>query len=281
MKPRNLAFLQSVLGLDGAAALSKASERSPELEAALLPRTVLAWLRSEEEFGGKLPGVGNFVSFEKGEAGYDGRVQIGDEMHLFEGASIFHVVASVAVAIDSDHGATPSALRDLDIERLGKSIDILARQKMIGRELAKSAETKEDDELTDEQYETKHGKKRLEKSKVGPGPAAGPIAPAAPAAPTATQKAPTTAAMKSPAKPVGLPKAPKVASMSLTRSEANKTCPMCAGAHFRGTDFVGCVCIRELSKSIVATETAEGYDLKVTGLGRDELFTVFESLGKI
>ncbi len=286
MQMRNQQFLEAVLGPAGAAALSKATRYSPEIQSLVLSRTVLAWIQAETEHDGMVPGVeGSYVAFSKSEAGFTGTISIGSELHRFENASLFHLAASVAVAVDADHEIPAVAdVSASDIERLGKSIDIMARQQMIGREMAKNAAVeKDDDELTDEEYEAKHGSKRLEKAKVGPGKPAGAIAPKPPEAPTASAPAPTTAAMTpklpSPSKPMGPPKLPK---MKLSLSEASRECPVCGIAQFRGPAFTGCLCLRDLAKhsKVVSTDTT-GHTLQLSSAwDREAVATLLEAVGR-
>jgi hypothetical protein len=139
-------FLTAVLG-DGADALVKAVDRSPDLEFAIVPRAILAWLQSAPTHEGEVPGVpGTFVAFEKGEAGFSGRLGVGGS-YRFDRQSLFHVAGAVAVEMDLDYSAAPEGLRDLDIERLGKSIDLLARVRAASGEAG----------LAKGEYERKYG----------------------------------------------------------------------------------------------------------------------------
>lgn len=141
MDTRKFNFLQAVLGADGAGALAKAAQRSPSLEAALLPRAIMAWLgvMARASYEGGIPGAGNsYLAFEKSEDRYSGTVGIGETLYSFEKASLYHLGACVAVALGADHERVSPGLRDLDIERLGKSIDLLAKARITVAELKKS-----------------------------------------------------------------------------------------------------------------------------------------------
>lgn len=123
-------FLRAVLGEEGASALQKASRRSQELEAAIAPRALLSWLTfaADNEYEGEIPGVEDtYMQICKTETGFTGQVSIGDSFHSFEDESVYHVAASLAVAMGLDNEEFDPRLKDLDIARLGKSIDLLVK----------------------------------------------------------------------------------------------------------------------------------------------------------
>lgn len=247
-------FLEAVLGTDGAKALKKAAERHAVLGEALVPRTILAWINTAAriEYEGEIPGVSNtYVEFKKNESAYDGHIAIADEVYAFEKATLYHVAASVAVALGVDTLTVSDDLRDLDLAKLGKSIDLLAKARIVTKDLD------------------------LEKVDHPPGPAAAPIAPAggeAPVAPTPTQAktnpkppTPTTGAPK-PVKAAkqagtgsGSAKAKsKLPSLKVTKSEMTSACKVCNGKQFTGAAFTGCVCFGLLAKHTKVTPTPDG-----------------------
>ena len=135
MDPIKLNFLKGVVGEDGASALQKAGERSERLENAIVPRTILAWLNSRSKDGGyegEVPGICNtYIRFAKGERGYNGALSVGCEpAYEFKGVSLYHIAASLAVAIGANEEFDPS-IRSNDIARLGKSIDLLVKAKSL------------------------------------------------------------------------------------------------------------------------------------------------------
>lgn len=79
-----------------------------------------------------------------------------------------------------------------------------------------------------------------------PTPQQGPIGPTAP--------------MKQPANAVAKP-AKKLPSLAVGKSEADQACDMCGGHQFEGNKFRGCICFRELSKSVTTTAYGDGYVL--------------------
>lgn len=118
-------FLTSVLGPSGAKALSKALDRSPQLAHALVPRTILSWvgLACRLGYSGTVPGTDVQVSFTKSTAGYDGTV---DDFSL-QSASIYQLSSALALALGVRPSEAPKQLKDLDLARLGKSIDLLVK----------------------------------------------------------------------------------------------------------------------------------------------------------
>lgn len=140
MDPKKMQFMRAVLGRDGAEALSKAVTRTQELEHVLLPRTILAWLEvaSRWDYEGEVPGVENtYLSFRKDEDGYTGSIKLDDGDYVFARASLAHVAASIAVALGADHERIAKSVRDIDLARIGKSIDLLAKAKVATDALSK------------------------------------------------------------------------------------------------------------------------------------------------
>jgi hypothetical protein len=284
MDKASFQFLSAVLGDDGASALQKAAERSSELSSVLVPRAILAWLNTagRYDFEGEVPGIENsYISFSKSSKGFDGSVDMYGERYEFEGASMFHLAASVATVVGIDH-ELGVGVRDSDIERLGKSIDLLARTRLLSSELAKS----KIECIGAEQCKTegcKHGEP-LEKGK--PGQMAAPIAPTAPMAPTATAPKPVAPVKAKLPKLPGsaqLPKTklPATTSIAMTKAEASAECFVCGVAQFDHGHFDGCFCFRELAKSAKATESDDGYVLEVNGWGKDDITTLLEAVGRM
>ncbi len=133
MDTRTLQFIQAVIGADGARALVKAVGQSPDLEWALLPRVIMAWLGvvSHGEYEAHLPGVEETsLTFAKSEHGFSGHIDIGQDVYAFRDASLEHVAGSVAVALGVDPRLAPE-LRSPHFAKLGKSIDVLVRSRTL------------------------------------------------------------------------------------------------------------------------------------------------------
>ena len=121
-------FLVELLGADGARALAKASDRSGALGDALVPRTIVAWLRSVDSFDGNIPGSDFKVSFSKSEHGFTGHVQLRDNTdYHFRDKPLVHLAGALSVALGVSSTNVPDEVRRLDLERLGKSVDLMVK----------------------------------------------------------------------------------------------------------------------------------------------------------
>ncbi|MGH9428147.1 MAG: hypothetical protein ACRD2L_17830, partial [Terriglobia bacterium] len=259
-------FLVEALGKDGAAALHKAAERYPDLGGALLPRAIIAWLsvesRLRDEYANDVPGAeGIRLEFKKSEAGFSGSVMLPGGRYDFENATMFHVAGAVAVALEADVDAA-GRVRDTDVERLGKNIDLLAKARALTKELYKgevldairahednahkAGKGKQWKDAYQKHRETKGGRESAELAtkEVGlelgkiepPGQTAKPREPSQPAQPAGPQgKAPSAPKPKSAKKPP---------SLRVMKSETDKKCPVCAEPHIKSGSFVGCSCFK-------------------------------------
>lgn len=291
MEATKLQFLTAVLGDSGASALVKASERSEVLEHALVPRTILAWIGAAPTFEGHVPGIDAvYVTFQKSESGFSGSVTVEDGLYKFENQSLFHVAATVAVAMGIEEDHVHPDLRAVDIERLGKSIDMLVKVRRAGEELEKSADkpdkTKDGTMCEDcgkawKGHDSVLCSEELEKGATsGTGAAAAPQAPKPPEAPVAT--APATPKTSKPMSPKGS-KSPKTTNtLRLSEPETSRRCRACGIPQFDGEDFAGCACFSALSKSarvvsrdggVVTLELKSEWDA-------DAILTFLEAIGR-
>lgn len=229
MNENQLKFLTAILGDDGAKALEKSIERTPILGNALVPRAILAWIKNIESFNGAIPGLDNKIEFKKNESGWTGEIDINSHLHKFENVSVLNVVSAISMAIGFNGEYTAEGIRNLDLNKLGKSLDVLVKSKEV---IKKSKKKTEDEDL-----------EKIE----APGKTAAPIAPAAP---IATDQAPAIKPAEKPAV-AKMPKAPKQgATVSLTRSEMDHPCSMCGNTQFKDNEFIGCTCFSSLKKSV-------------------------------
>lgn len=257
-----------------------------------MPRAILAWIQSASLYEGEVPGVPQaFVSFQKSDVGFSGSVGLGDDTYKFEGASLFHLAASVAVAMGVEYEEVSADLRDLDIEKLGKSIDLLAKARRAAVELQKGrkwmGDHPGDEDLSDAEFERKYDcdrdevRRRMAKAAEGPGPAHAPNAPAAPTPPTPVAPQPGKASLPKLPKPPSAAKPGK--AMKLTRSETTHACPSCGQAQFQGNVFRGCICFRDLAKSATVQDANENdvtIKLDTSAWDGDALLTFLESIGR-
>jgi len=130
---RRQRFLAAVLGDEGAELLIKTIDRAPVLEHAIVPRTILAWLQSASAFEGDvLEGIQ--MVFEKSDSGFTGSIAMGGESYEFEEVNVFHVAASVAAALGIRE-LESEGIRTLDLERIGKTIDLMSKAHRVNVEL--------------------------------------------------------------------------------------------------------------------------------------------------
>lgn len=260
MDTRKFNFLKSVLGEDGAVALKKAAERSAELENALVPRAILSWLgiSARTDYEGELPGLDNtYLQFKKSEDLYSGSISIDDGIYNFDSATLYHLAASIAVSMGVDSDKVSSDVRDLDLARLGKSIDLLVKARVVTRELSKLKE------------------EELDKTDA-PGRPAKPREPIDAAPPdTSVVKTPPASPVLPGAKQPSIPKIPKPKTarptMKITKSQAESKCRICAMGQLKDGKFKGCMCVRDFAKSVKLIKNDDGYTIEFkSGLGEEE-----------
>lgn len=284
-----LQFLTAVLGEKGAGALAKATVQAPELEALLVPRAVISWLGmyAREDFDGAVPGVeGSLLQFTKSEDLYSGSVSVGDSTFGFVKAPVHRLGACMAVALGAT-GDRPA--KEVNIQALGKSIDVLVKARGAVEELRKRA-----------LEATQKAEKKTTGGAEAPGPAHAPTEPDGPLAPipptpTQTSKGPIVGLTPKPPKlptpkaatdqiqtgtTVKQPKA-KTLSTNVTKSEAARECGACGSKQFREGVFTGCMCFRVLAKSVATTTTKDGFKLEFgSEWGRADVATLFEAFGR-
>lgn len=250
-------FLEAVLGISGAAVLDRLSKASPELAAYLLPRAAVAWVNSigASDLPWALPGVPDqrFVLAKRGDR-FVGVAEVGGLEYAFDGARPEHVAAVIAVSLGAPPGQPD--LREVDLARLGKTVDALVKaQKKGGAE-------------------------------AGTGLHAGAIAPTPPAAPTPTAPpAPKAGKSSKPKLPkVGKPaQATKPKPLKLSVSESRKPCGVCGKTQFRGAEFTGCTCFADLAKGVDVSiaDHGAGFELGLTSeWDHDAIFTFLEAVGR-
>lgn len=254
------AFLKHVLGEDGQRAFERANSRIPMLEGALGPRTILSWLTTSVRvnYEGEIPGLNNsYISLEKSDQGFNGALTIGDDVHSFDNADILHVAAAVAVALGVEDAAINPLVKNTDISKLGKSIDLLVKARVIASaQIAKLVEESSSAEESE-----------VEKQEM-PGGAAVPKKPKEPEGPQAPQAvAPSTNANAKP------PMAKK--ELVVKKSDTEYECSECGMKQFRAGRFTGCMCVRALAKNVKTIDAGDSYRLQISGLNPDDLQALF------
>lgn len=135
-------FLTSVLGRDGFEVMQKASAKYDGMAKILLPRAILAWLDAtlESVYEGNLPGLpDSYIKLHKAEKGFGGVITIEDEVYSFQDVSLYHVASAIALTVGHEH-TLDSSVKDVDIVRLGKSIDALAKHQKLLKTLQDNLE---------------------------------------------------------------------------------------------------------------------------------------------
>ncbi len=154
-------FLAATLGQDGAKALRKAVEREPQLAGILIPRTIVGWLNhtTETDYEGQIPGIENsYVQFQKSDDGtFKGAIGLEQGVYPFENSSLYHLAAGIATALGLEPSTVDPQIRDAVLVKLGKSIDTLAKARVLMKSL-KSGEALKPTRMTT------HGSYHIEKS---------------------------------------------------------------------------------------------------------------------
>lgn len=287
--------MTEVLGSDGASALKKAVElaaaRGLDLESALVPRAILAWLGAcaASEYEGEIPGVENtYLSFQKSENSYSGSITISEDVYSFEKAELYHLASAVAVALGADNDT--NTVRAKDLEKLGKNLDLLAKAHHLTNVLAKKDRCWEGYEPTPGKQPYSKGSCRPIKSseeemqkKDLPGLTARPQEQAQPLGPQQPQKQRLKGPPPLPLKPKSLlPQVPKkTKTIKITKSELTKACYVCGIPQFKNEAFRGCLCFRELAKSVEMSKLDKDvYLLTFKNWEEDSLVTFIETMGK-
>ena len=289
MDSKSFNFLKAVLGEDGANALKKAVElaKCDTFSNAILPRTVLGWLEVSPSFSyeGEIPGVdGTFIAFKKSESGFSGRISLLSGDYLFEDAPLIRVAAGIATALGVEAAEVAGAVKNVEIAKLGKSIDLLVKSKAIldyKKNKRLNAGIKEETEEhggpaglsagTIRQIATDHLEenpkayaKGKNKSPLTKAPGGATEAPAGVAKPQATKPplapvstAPSTV-QKKPPKPTGIPTVKREIKLHLTKSQMATRCATCGRTSFTGDKFTACLCFLALAKSVKVEKEGEG-----------------------
>jgi hypothetical protein len=251
-------FLKTVLGEDGAEALHKANQRVPTLGTVLVPRTIVSWLSTAVRirYEGEIPGIDNsYIALEKSEEGFTGAMTIGDVVHSFSNSDLLYVAASIGVALGIDDQPLHPMLKSTDLSKIGTSIDLLVKAKVVAQAIAEESSEESEEEI--DKTET-------------PGPAAAARGPKEPEAPKAPQVvAPSTNKMKPPV---------QKKELVVKKSEAQHDCRECGLQQFRADRFAGCMCVRALAKSVKTQVIGDTYRLQVQGLSAEDLQTLMLTL---
>jgi hypothetical protein len=274
-------FLKAVLGQDGAVALRKAADRLGGLEDVILPRAILAWLSvaARNDYEGSIPGIDDsYLDFTKNQNGsYSGSIAMGEGVFPFQNATTFNLAASIALALGAEQFT--DNFKELDLVKLGKSIEIMAKAKFVSNadELAKGAPGPAHLGTKDEVIQGPKGApipQTKQQAKGGKPIKAPKVAPK-------TAKLPQA---KAPALKVRLPgvKAPSVATKSFALSEGagQDGCDECGLPLIKADRFVGCMCFKAMARHVTLSKNqGKTYITFSQAIDEDGIATILETLG--
>ncbi len=135
---KHTAFLVEVLGARGSEALLKAVRKSEILAQVLVPRAIIGWALNAATYGytGPIPGQEQtFVELRKSETSglYSGAISARGDTVTFTDSTLYRLAAHLALAIDAEPGVPHERLKSIDLTRLGKSVDVLAKSQMLSK----------------------------------------------------------------------------------------------------------------------------------------------------
>ena len=116
-------FIKSVLGETGLSVVDNLIKKYPQLESYIIPRTIISWLRTNDEF--KNLDNTPFVVLNKSENEYSGCVVLKSENFDFKKVSEQYIAAIVTTECGFDLCKTK--IKNIDLARLGKTIDLLSK----------------------------------------------------------------------------------------------------------------------------------------------------------
>ncbi len=233
-------FLAAILG-PGAAPIARVAAE-PVYAGYVVPRVVRAWLDAREGFSGNLPGTGVGVSLRKTEAGWGGQVDVGGSAYRFSGKTVYHATAAISAALGAEF--VPVQARDIDLARLGKTLDALVKAAPRARGAGEA-----------------------------PGPAAKPADKIAPEEKNAPEVRQPSGRRRLPIKP------PAPVKLTMSEVEAAVPCKVCDQKQVRGGKWVGCSCVRGLEKGEVRRVPA-GYEVHLTGWSDSDITVLHYAIGR-
>ena len=283
MDAKKYDFLRAVVGDDGASALRKAADRLGDLEGAIVPRAIMAWLgvAARGDYEGSIPGVqDSYLDFAKNEDGtYSGSITIGEGVFPFQNATVFHLAASISVALGAQELDDDSRFKNMDLVKLGKSIDIMAKAKFISNaeDLAKDL------------------------VKAVPGPPHAPTLTGVPQIAVApvkqVDKGPQPPPGQKPKKPPTEAKVPKATvpklKVKIPKNEpgggkkflvsdtaAKSECGVCGLPLIKNEKFSGCMCFKETARYVTLTKNAgKTYINFSRSVDDDAIAAILDTLG--
>lgn len=237
-------FLKNVLGEDGLQACNRVNQKMPAMQTILAPRTILSWLTLavRTNYDGEIPGVNQtYMSLSKHEQGISGIIISNGDSYEFANDDILDVASTLSVVLGVENLLIDPILKNTDISKLGKSIDMLVKARVISNNTVQEESSSEESKMD-----------KVEE----PGGAAAPKKPKKPEMPQVpVAVAPT---MNKPMKTVS-----KSFELHIKKSQSEKMCPECGIRQFRADKFSGCMCFRSLAKTVSTKVVKDGYVLSL------------------
>jgi hypothetical protein len=252
-------FLEKILGPDYKALLPLLKTN---LEGVVVARSTVAWLK-EAPLGDLSCGV---LLLSKSETGVTGVIEFEGSDYMFSDASPEHAAAAITLSL----GVTleKNVIKDLNLAKLGKTIDLMVKsinkkksvdEPEIGR-FAQPIKPKLPEPVLRQIPQIKT------KGRVTSIPNTQP-----------QQLKPDPRAIQPPLTPIkpGLPK------IKLSEKEMGKKCGVCGKAQVSDKKFVGCSCLKGLSKSVKSHLIPDGLLLSFGGdWDKESVVTLLEMVGR-
>jgi hypothetical protein len=223
-------FFKEILGEQGASVMMQLAKTSKELGAYLTPRIIVSWLRQSEYGAMPIPAGCPLTSLTKNGYGYSGTSNILGQDYSFKNSSEEHIAAVIAVA--SNQKIEPVEVKDVDLARLAKTIDLLCKIAL---------------KAPNDQHERTQTASNIQPEE--------PIQPVLKQPAQNQTKTPVKSRIPKIKKPlVNIQKPLKV-----TKSESESLCLVCGGKMFQKGIFVGCTCFKPMAKSVKTSVSGGGY----------------------
>jgi hypothetical protein len=181
---------------------------------------------------------------------------------------VFHLAASVALSLGAS--LETDKLKDVDMVKLGKSIDVLVKAKYLSD--------------TDVLAKALPGPPHAPSVRGQPTPPSAPTKQIGQPKPDPSQKpakAPKEAPKpkhKIPKLKVAIPKAGK--SFGIPEKAAKKECRECGLPLIKNEKFVGCLCFRDMARFVSLAKADNGYSLSFgKSLDEDAVVAILDTLG--
>lgn len=123
--PKCLAFLESIVGKDGAQILIKSSEKAVNGKALFLPQAILTWANKNSYYDNALPGCPDIhLTLYKTEDGLSGKLLSKEFNYDFKSTDISEVVVVIGLSLGVSNYKI-SNFKGVNVKQLSKSLESL------------------------------------------------------------------------------------------------------------------------------------------------------------